>query len=59
VFTAWGVAGIVGPMIGGYMFRTYQNYVAAFYTAGVLAVISLIAMAIAKKPAPVAAQAKA
>ena len=59
VFTAWGVAGIVGPMIGGYMFRTYQNYVAAFYTAGILAVIAFLAIMIAKKPAPMGAQAKA
>jgi OFA family oxalate/formate antiporter-like MFS transporter len=59
VFTAWGVAGIVGPMIGGYMFKTYQNYGAAFYTAGVLALISLVCMTIAKRPAPVAAPATA
>lgn len=51
VFTAWGVAGIVGPMIGGYMFRTYRNYTAAFYTAGVLAIISLICMSMTRKPA--------
>ena len=42
VFTAWGVAGIVGPIIAGYMFRAYQSYTGAFYTAGILAVISLI-----------------
>ncbi len=59
IFTAWGVAGIVGPMIGGYMYKTYQNYGAAFYTAGVLALISLVCMVIAKKPAPVAAPAPA
>jgi OFA family oxalate/formate antiporter-like MFS transporter len=59
VFTAWGVAGIVGPAIGGYMFKAYNNYTAAFYTAGVLALISLACMAVAKKPAPVAAPATA
>jgi OFA family oxalate/formate antiporter-like MFS transporter len=59
VFTAWGVAGIVGPMIGGYMFRTYHNYLAAFYTASILAVISFVAIMVAKKPAPIGAQAKA
>jgi len=59
VFTAWGIAGIVGPVIAGYMFRTYQNYTAAFYTAGALAVISFIAMMIAKRPAPVTARATA
>ncbi len=59
VFTAWGVAGIVGPVIAGYMFRTYQNYTAAFYTAGALAAISFVAMMMAKKPAPVTARATA
>ncbi len=59
VFTAWGVAGIVGPMIGGYMFRSYQNYVAAFYTAGVLAVIAFGSIMMAKRPEPVTAKATA
>jgi OFA family oxalate/formate antiporter-like MFS transporter len=59
VFTAWGVAGIVGPMIAGYMFRTYQSYTGAFYTAGVLAVISLVAMLVARRPEPVPAKAAA
>ncbi len=59
VFTAWGVAGIVGPAIGGYMFKAYHNYSAAFVAAGVLALISLVCMVIAKKPAPVAAPARA
>jgi OFA family oxalate/formate antiporter-like MFS transporter len=59
VFTAWGVAGIVGPMIGGYMFRTYHNYVAAFYTAGILAVISFLSIMVAKKPTHMGAPAKA
>ncbi len=59
VFTAWGVAGIVGPMIAGYMFRTYKVYTGAFYTAGILAAISLIAMMLAKRPEPVTAKAPA
>jgi OFA family oxalate/formate antiporter-like MFS transporter len=59
VFTAWGVAGLAGPYLGGYMFRTYQNYTYAFYAAGVLSVLSLVCMAIAKKPAPVAVPAAA
>jgi OFA family oxalate/formate antiporter-like MFS transporter len=59
VFTAWGVAGIVGPMIAGYMFRTYKVYTGAFYTAGILAVISLVAMMLAKRPDPIAAKATA
>ncbi len=59
VFTAWGVAGIVGPMIAGYMFRTYKVYTGAFYAAGVLAIISLVAMMIAKRPEPIPAKATA
>jgi MFS transporter, OFA family, oxalate/formate antiporter len=50
VFTAYAVAGIVGPMIGGYMFKTYNNYVVAFYTAGVLAVVAFIAILFAHRP---------
>ncbi len=59
VFTAWGVAGIVGPMIAGYMFRTYKVYTGAFYMAGILAIISLIAMMLAKRPEPITAKATA
>lgn len=59
IFTAWGVAGIVGPAIAGYLFKAYQNYVAAFYTAGILAVVSLVCMAIARRPEPVGKAAKA
>ena len=50
VFTAYAVAGIVGPMIGGYMFKTYHNYTVAFYTAGVLAIVAFIAILFAHKP---------
>jgi OFA family oxalate/formate antiporter-like MFS transporter len=59
VFTAWGVAGIVGPIIGGYMFRAYQNYVAAFYTAAVLAAIAFVCIMLARRPEPVTAKATA
>lgn len=59
VFTAWGVAGIVGPMIAGYMFRTYKVYTGAFYTAAVLAAIAFISIMMAKRPEPVVAPAKA
>ena len=50
VFTAWGVAGIVGPLIGGYMFKRYHNYTAAFYTAGVLAVVAFLSILMANRP---------
>jgi len=50
LFTAWGVAGIIGPRIGGVLFDKYKNYKAAFYTAAVLAVIALICEFLAKRP---------
>src|SRR5712691_8015320 len=51
LFTSWGVAGIVGPRIGGVLFDKYGNYQAAFYTAAGLAVIALIAELLARRPA--------
>ena len=60
LFTAWGVAGIIGPRIGGVLFDKYQNYQAAFYTAGVLAAVALVAELLAKRPAvPAGAAVKA
>jgi MFS transporter, OFA family, oxalate/formate antiporter len=52
LFTAWGVAGIIGPRIGGVLFDRYKNYKAAFYTAAVLAVVALLCEFIAKRPHP-------
>jgi OFA family oxalate/formate antiporter-like MFS transporter len=60
LFTAWGVAGLIGPRIAGTLFDKYQNYQAAFYTAAVLAAIALVAEMLAKRPAvPEGAPAKA
>jgi OFA family oxalate/formate antiporter-like MFS transporter len=42
LFSAWGVAGIIGPRIGGVLYDRYHNYQAAFYTAAVLAGIALL-----------------
>jgi OFA family oxalate/formate antiporter-like MFS transporter len=50
MFTAYAVAGIVGPMIGGYFFKTYSNYTVAFYTAGVLAVVAFLSILLAHRP---------
>jgi len=33
LFTAWGVAGIIGPRIGGVLYDKYHDYQAAFYAA--------------------------
>ena len=51
LFTAWGVAGIIGPRIGGTLFDKYHNYQAAFYTAAVLAAVALVCEMFAKRPA--------
>jgi len=50
LFTAWGVAGIIGPRIGGKLFDTYKNYQAAFYTAAGLSVIALVFELLARRP---------
>lgn len=50
LFTAYGVAGIIGPKIAGRLFDRYDNYQAAFYTAAVLAIVALICELLAKRP---------
>ena len=50
LFTAWGVAGVIGPRIGGVLFDKYKNYQMAFYTAAVLAVVALVAEMLARRP---------
>ena len=51
LFTAWGVAGIIGPWIGAKLFVKYHDYQAAFYTAAVLAAVALVCEMLAKRPA--------
>ncbi|HEV8308342.1 MAG TPA: OFA family MFS transporter [Methylomirabilota bacterium] len=51
LFTAWGVAGIIGPRIAGVLFDKYQNYQVAFYWAAALAVVALIFEFLARRPA--------
>jgi OFA family oxalate/formate antiporter-like MFS transporter len=50
LFTAWGVAGIIGPTIGGVLFDKYRNYEAAFYVAAVLAGIACVCEIAARRP---------
>ena len=59
LFTAWGVAGIIGPRIGGTLFDVNKNYRAAFYAAGILAVISLVCALMARRPVLAAAASQA
>jgi OFA family oxalate/formate antiporter-like MFS transporter len=51
LFTAWGVAGLLGGRIGGKLFDKYHNYQMAFYVAAGLAAVALIAELLAHKPA--------
>ena len=50
LFTAWGVAGVLGGRIGGVLYDKYHNYQAAFYTAAVLAAVALVCELLAKRP---------
>src|SRR5438477_1105886 len=50
LFTAWGVAGIIGPRIGGVLYDRYHDYKFAFYAAAGLAGLALICELLAKRP---------
>ena len=40
LFSAWGAAGVCGPLIAGRVFDTFGDYRYAFYTASVLAIVA-------------------
>jgi MFS transporter, OFA family, oxalate/formate antiporter len=50
LFTAWGVAGVIGPRIGGVLYDKYHDYKAAFYTAAALAAVALLCELLASRP---------
>ncbi|WP_321471859.1 OFA family MFS transporter [uncultured Paludibaculum sp.] len=50
LFTAWGVAGIIGPRIGGVLYDRYHDYQAAFCAAAGLAAVALLCELGAKRP---------
>jgi OFA family oxalate/formate antiporter-like MFS transporter len=59
LFTAWGVAGIVGPMVAARVFDTFGDYRYAFFTAAALALLACAALTQARPPrreAPAAAR---
>jgi OFA family oxalate/formate antiporter-like MFS transporter len=57
LFTAWGVAGIIGPTLGGVLFDKYKNYEVAFYAAAILAAIACTCEIAARRPqVPIAAR---
>ena len=50
LFTAWGVAGIIGPRIGGVLYDKYKDYQMAFYWAAGLALVALLCELAARRP---------
>ena len=50
LFTAWGVAGILGPAIAGRVFDRFGDYRYAFFTAAVFALIALGSLSLARMP---------
>jgi OFA family oxalate/formate antiporter-like MFS transporter len=50
LFTAWGVAGIVGPMVAGRAYDTSGDYRFAFYIAGALALVAFGILSVARAP---------
>ncbi len=55
LFSAWGVAGIVGPVIAGRVYDATGDYRQAFFIAAGLAVVSLASLALARAPSRAAA----
>ena len=51
LFTAWGAAGVLGPLIAGRVFDATKSYQYAFYAAGGLALGALAALLIARRTA--------
>jgi len=58
LFTAWGVAGIIGPRIAGVLYDKYHDYQAAFYAAAALAAVALVCELLVKRPSVVPAHTK-
>ncbi|HEY7172592.1 MAG TPA: OFA family MFS transporter [Vicinamibacterales bacterium] len=50
LFTAWGVAGTLGPGIAGRVFDRFGDYRYAFFSATVFALIALVSLSFAKAP---------
>jgi OFA family oxalate/formate antiporter-like MFS transporter len=50
LFSAWGVAGIIGPILGARVYDMFGDYRYAFYAAGALALVSFGSLALARPP---------
>ncbi len=59
LFTAWGTAGIVGPLIGAKVFDSFGDYRYAFYAAAALALVALASLFAARAPSAGAAPVRA
>jgi OFA family oxalate/formate antiporter-like MFS transporter len=57
IFTAYGVAGILGPVVGGVLFDVTQQYLLPFVFAGILCFVAAASSAVvwgfARRPVPV------
>jgi OFA family oxalate/formate antiporter-like MFS transporter len=53
LFTAWGAAGILGPMIAARVYDASGGYRYAFYAASGLAVVAFVSLTLAKSAATV------
>jgi OFA family oxalate/formate antiporter-like MFS transporter len=52
LLTAWGTAGVIGPMAGGKIFDATKSYQAAFLIAAALALSAAVVIATVRPPAP-------
>jgi len=53
LFTAWGAAGILGPMIAARVYDASGGYRYAFYAAGGLALVAFVSLTLARSAADV------
>jgi OFA family oxalate/formate antiporter-like MFS transporter len=54
MYTAYGVAGVIGPRIGSWVFDEFHSYRIAFDVAAGLAAVALACELAARRPAPLA-----
>ncbi|MBI5418593.1 MAG: OFA family MFS transporter [Deltaproteobacteria bacterium] len=52
VVTAWGTAGIIGPMLGGWLYDATKSYTTAFLIAALLALLASLLVSTVKPPKP-------
>ena len=52
VVTAWGTAGIIGPMLGGWIYDAAGSYASAFRIAALLALLAALLVSTVKPPMP-------